>query len=336
MDRHVPVLLQQAVEALVTDPAGCYVDATFGRGGHSRKILEHLQQKGRLIALDRDDAAVAVAKELVQKDRRFEIHKFNFSQLEELMKQQEVQGRVDGLLIDLGVSSPQLDVGERGFSFTTDGPLDMRMDQSSGLTASEWLAKVDESELAIVLKECGEERFARRIARAIVEVRDARPIETTGDLAEIVKLAHPRWEKSKHPATRTFQAIRIHINGELDALGKVLEQARSVVKEGGRLVVISFHSLEDRMVKREISGRAMRPKRVKASRASFRERRLLDNLPQTDTPGKVWNGLGKAVFAADDEVLENPRARSAVMRVAERMSGVSGLGSSAFAAGPNK
>lgn len=317
-DEHIPVLLEQAVEALVTDRSGCYVDATFGRGGHSRKILEQLSQDGRLIGLDRDDAAVDVASQLGQEDKRFVIYKRNFSQLEDLMKQQNMQGQVDGLLIDLGVSSPQLDVGERGFSFSADGPLDMRMDQSSGITAAEWLASVKEVDLAKVIKEFGEERFAKRIARAIVEVRDSRAIDATADLAEIVKKAHPRWEKSRHPATRTFQAIRIYINGELDALTQVLEQARSVIKEGGRLVVISFHSLEDRMVKREISGRGAITQRVKVSKASYRERRLLANLPQHESPAKVWKGLGKAVFAADEEVAGNPRSRSAVMRVAER------------------
>ncbi len=317
-DEHIPVLLEQAVDSLVTDRAGCYVDATFGRGGHSRKILEQLSQDGRLIGLDRDDAAVDVASRLKQEDKRFVIYKRNFSKLEDLMKQQNMQGQVDGLLIDLGVSSPQLDVGGRGFSFSADGPLDMRMDQSSGITAGEWLANVKEVDLAKVIKEFGEERFAKRIARAIVEIRDSRRIETTADLAEIVKNAHPRWEKSRHPATRTFQAIRIHINGELDALMQVLEQARSVVKRGGRLVVISFHSLEDRMVKREISGRGAVSPRIKVSKASYRERRLLANLPDAGSSAKVWKGLGKAVFAASDEVAENPRSRSAVMRVAER------------------
>lgn len=315
VNEHIPVLLGQAVEALVTERNGCYVDATFGRGGHSRKILRQLGQQGRLIAIDRDDAAIAVASELVEQDERFEIYKRNFSQLEDLMSQLEMHGQVDGLLIDLGVSSPQLDVAERGFSFSEDGPLDMRMDQSLGMTAGEWLSVVEELDLVTVLKEYGEERYARRIARAIVEQRDKRAIEGTAELAEIIKQAHPRWEKSRHPATRSFQAIRIHINGELDALSDVLQQARSVIKEGGRLVVISFHSLEDRMVKREIRGRGAAPKRAKAS---FRERRLLANLPPADEKPKDWKALGKAVFAENAEVAQNPRSRSAVMRVAQR------------------
>lgn len=314
-NEHIPVLLEQAVEALITESNGCYVDATFGRGGHSRKILEQIGQEGRLLAIDRDDAAIVVAEKLAQQDARFEIYKRNFSQLEELMKKTKMKGQVDGLLIDLGVSSPQLDVGERGFSFSEDGPLDMRMDQSLGMTAGEWLTDVEEEELATVLKEYGEERFARRIARAIVEVRDTRAIETTSDLAEIIKQAHPRWEKSRHPATRSFQAIRIHINGELDALAQVLEQARGVLKQGGRLVVISFHSLEDRMVKREIQGKGAASKRVKPS---FLERRLLANMPTVDESPKVWKALGKAVFAENSEVTQNPRSRSAVMRVAQR------------------
>ncbi len=314
-NEHIPVLLEQAVEALITERDGCYVDATFGRGGHSRKILERLGENGRLIAIDRDDSAIAVANELVQQDARFLIYKRNFSQLEELMKQTQWQGRVDGLLIDLGVSSPQLDIGERGFSFSEDGPLDMRMDQSSGITASEWLSHVDEDELIGVLKEYGEERYARRIARAIIEVRNTRSIDSTLDLAEIIKQAHPRWEKNRHPATRSFQAIRIHINGELDALAKVLQQARNTLKQGGRLVVISFHSLEDRMVKREINGRGAVSKRTKAS---FRERRLLANLPAAKEMPKDWKALSKAVFAQDTEVAQNPRSRSAVMRVAQR------------------
>lgn len=335
---HAPVLLQEAVDALVTNPSGCYVDATFGRGGHSSEILKRLDSNGRVIALDRDDAAIAVAKELGQEDSRFVAYKHNFDQLDELMKKIDMQGRLDGLLLDLGVSSPQLDSADRGFSFAASGPLDMRMDRSQGVTARDWLQSVSDVELERVLRDYGEERYARRIAKAIIERRDDAPIETTAELAELVREAHPRWHPSRHPATRTFQAIRIEINKELDALGRVLVQARAALKQGGRLVVISFHSLEDRMVKRELQGRPVsssasqapsdsvvsansKPKR-KSKADPFRQRRLQHHQAEAQHKMDYWKLIGKAQKAGSPELTRNPRSRSAVLRVAERLAGV--------------
>ena len=304
--RHVPVLLNDAVEALAIRPEHILVDATYGRGGHSTALLAQLGGQGRLFALDRDPDALADAAIRFADEIRFEIRQANFADLAEVAEQWHIAGRVDGLLLDIGVSSPQLDTAERGFGIVRDGQLDMRMDTRSGETAADWLARVSETDLAQVLKTYGEERHARRIAAAIVAARSEAPIRRTGQLAEIVKLAHPAWPKHHHPATRTFQAIRIQINGELDALRSVLEQAQRVLRIGGRLAVISFHSLEDRIVKHAL--RAPQPP------ADWPR-----HLPLPPMAGPVWRSIGKAVRAADAETDDNPRARSAVLRVAERI-----------------
>jgi len=301
---HVPVLLHESVQRLLTQRSGVYIDATFGRGGHSQAILDCLDPDGRLVAIDQDDEAIAHGREMFAGDERFSVHKHNFGQLKELMFQLDLQS-IDGLLLDLGVSSPQLDRAERGFSFQKDGPLDMRMDRDSGLSAASWIAKTDEGDIAVALREFGDERYARRIARAIIEARSNRPITTTAELAEIIKRAHPRWEKHHHPATRSFQAIRIAVNAELDMLRGALEQARDVVRVGGRIAVISFHSLEDRIVKREIRGEPG-------------GKRLPSGIPAPVSPS-FWRALGRAVFPGDDELARNPRARSSVLRVAERI-----------------
>ncbi|MBW9260818.1 MAG: 16S rRNA (cytosine(1402)-N(4))-methyltransferase RsmH [Candidatus Thiodiazotropha sp. (ex. Lucinisca nassula)] len=303
---HLSVLLQASVEALKVEPMGIYIDATFGRGGHSRLILEGLGEGGRLIGIDRDPQAVAHAEQLFAQDNRFRMVQENFAMLAEVAEQQGVAGQVNGILLDLGVSSPQLDQAQRGFSFTQDGPLDMRMDPSRGVSAAEWLAKAESREIAQVLKTYGEERHARRIARAIVEARVEQPIETTGRLAELVSQANPSWEKGKHPATRSFQAIRIFINGELDALRQTLDGVIDVLAPGGRLAVISFHSLEDRIVKRFM--------RDQAKGDPFPP-----GVPVTDDQRQPRLRLvGKAITPDEAEISANPRARSAVLRVAER------------------
>lgn len=304
---HVPVLLNEAIDALNIKADGCYVDATFGRGGHSEKIMSALGEQGRLVAIDQDSAAIDVANKKFSDENRFSIYKHNFVQLEQLMINLDLHGKVDGLLLDLGVSSPQLDVASRGFSFGNDGPLDMRMDQSQVLTAAQFVNTAGEPEIARVLNDYGEERYARRLAKAIVEHRETAQFETTLQLAEVVKAAHPRWDHQRHPATKTFQAIRIHVNNEIGVLQQTLEQAARLLAVGGRLVVISFHSLEDRLVKRAIRGP------VNNSRVP---RHL--PLPEDSTP-KIWRSLSKAIFASEDELQGNPRARSAVLRVAERV-----------------
>ncbi|MCU7904626.1 MAG: 16S rRNA (cytosine(1402)-N(4))-methyltransferase RsmH [Candidatus Thiodiazotropha sp. (ex Epidulcina cf. delphinae)] len=306
--KHLSVLPQTSVEALRVDPAGVYMDGTFGRGGHSGLILEALGEQGRLIAIDRDPQAVAYGRHLFGHDARFSIVQESFSMLADVAEQTGVMGRVNGILLDLGVSSPQLDQAERGFSFSKDGPLDMRMDPGSGVSAAEWLAGAEMTEIAGVLKTYGEERHAKRIARAIVEARSVRPITTTVQLAELVSRANPSREKGKHPATRSFQAIRIFINGELDALRISLQRVLDVLASGGRLVIISFHSLEDRIVKRFMRDQARGdsfPPGVPVTRDQLQPRLRL---------------VGKALRPGEAEVAANPRARSAVLRVAERRS----------------
>ncbi len=305
-DTHVSVLQAEAVEALNIVSDGRYVDATYGRGGHSEKIIEQLGESGRLLAIDRDPDALADAERRFYDDQRFNIVSANFADIDHVIEQHDWVGTVDGLLLDLGVSSPQLDVANRGFGFSRDGPLDMRMDPLTGVSAAQWLADVREENLVYVLKTYGEERYARRIAAAIVAARTIAPITHTLQLADIVKAAHPRWERHHHPATRSFQAIRIHVNGELDAISQVLTKATSVLKKGGRLVVISFHSLEDRLVKR-----ALRKPPPPAD--------LPRHLPLPDTQAHPWKLLSKAIKASDEELARNPRARSAVMRVAQRV-----------------
>lgn len=302
---HKPVMLDEAIAALQVRPDGVYVDGTFGRGGHSAQILARLGEDGRLLAFDKDESAVLVARERFGADARFSIVHGSFADLARVVGECGLTHRVDGLLLDLGVSSPQLDDPTRGFSFMQDGPLDMRMDRSAGRQALDWLATADEREIADVLYEYGEERFSRRIARAIVARRAETPLRGTRELAELVAQATPVKDKHKHPATRTFQAIRIFINRELDDLQACLRDSLEVLARGARLVVISFHSLEDRIVKRFMRDAAAGP-------------RLPKRLPvqHAATQGRL-RIVGKAQRPADDETAVNPRARSAVLRVAE-------------------
>ena len=302
---HVTVLLQEAVEALRVKPDGVYVDGTFGRGGHSRLILEKLGAAGRLIALDKDPAAVAEGRTIA--DPRFRIVHRGFARLAEVLDELGI-ANVDGVLLDLGVSSPQLDEEARGFSFRFNGPLDMRMDNSAGQTAAQWLATADEELLREVIRDYGEERFAKQIARALVAARQDAPIVSTQQLSQLVAQAVRSREPGQNPATRTFQAIRIYLNQELDEIAGVLPQCVERLSEEGRLVVISFHSLEDRMVKRFMRDMAqgdVLPRHLPVRAAE---------LPR----GKL-RLIGRAVRASSEEVAANPRARSAVMRVAERM-----------------
>ncbi|WP_279249027.1 16S rRNA (cytosine(1402)-N(4))-methyltransferase RsmH [Candidatus Marimicrobium litorale] len=303
---HQTVLLQEAVDALVTNPGGFYVDGTFGRGGHTRCLLDRLDGGARVLAVDKDEAAETVARALQRSEPRFEFFRGSFAQLPHQLRRMGIDA-VDGILLDLGVSSPQLDEAERGFSFMQDGPLDMRMDTSRGETAAQWLSHAELADIAGVLKEYGEERFARRIATAIVAAREEAPIETTSHLASVVSAAHPRWEKHKHPATRSFQAIRIKVNSELDDLQEFLSLALDMLRVGGRLVVISFHSLEDRRIKRYMRDKARGddlPRGVPVTEGALNKRMRL---------------VGRAVRASEAEVQANVRARSAVMRVAEKI-----------------
>lgn len=303
---HETVLLQEAVDALVTDVDGIYVDGTFGRGGHSRLVLDRLSGKGRLLAIDKDPEAIAVGEMLQQQDKRFVIEQGSFAQVGAIAAARGLLP-VQGILLDLGVSSPQLDQAERGFSFLRDGPLDMRMNPQQGLSAAQWIATASAGEIASVLKEYGEERFAKRIAAAIVDARGRKPITTTVQLANIVAEAHPAWEKGRHPATRAFQGIRIFINDELGDLERLLDSALALLANGGRLVVISFHSLEDRLVKRFI-------------KRQVRGDSLPKNIPVTEAQlNRRMKQIGKAIRASSGEVESNVRSRSAIMRVAEKI-----------------
>jgi 16S rRNA (cytosine1402-N4)-methyltransferase len=305
---HQPVLFDETIEALRVRPGGIYVDATYGRGGHSKEILRRLNEEGRLLILDRDPAAIAEARKNHEDDKRVFIKKGPFSMLESIATEKGLAGKIDGILFDLGVSSPQLDTAERGFSFQASGPLDMRMDTDSGESAADWLATVDEKTLTRVLKIYGEERFAKRIARTIIKAREVEPITTTAQLAELVTEAIPARtrEPGKHPATRTFQAIRIFINRELEEIEQVLPQTLRLLAPGGRLAVISFHSLEDRIVKNFM--------RDVAKGDPF----PLD-LPVTQDQIKpLMKTIGKKIRPSDEEVRSNPRSRSAVLRIAER------------------
>ena len=302
---HITVMLEEAVEGLAIKPSGIYIDGTFGRGGHSRKILEKLGSKGRLIALDRDLAAVSSAASI--QDARFQIVHRHFAALEKVLAELDISA-VDGILLDLGISSPQIDISERGFSFRFDGPLDMRMDQSSGQTAAEFVAVATEQKLAEVIKAYGEERFAKQIARAIIAARTGgNAITTTKQLAKIVASTVPKIEPGQDPATRTFQALRIFLNQELEELSLVLPQCLRLLSTEGRLSVISFHSLEDRIVKQFVKGEQDR-----------------DDLPSNfpvlakDLPQPRMMSIGKAQKPSGQEVKKNPRSRSAVLRVAER------------------
>ena len=298
---HVSVLLAESVSALSVRADGSYLDGTFGRGGHSREILSLLSQSGQLLAVDKDPAAEASAKALAN-DSRFKFVAGSFADISNFVS----DGSLDGILLDLGVSSPQLDDAARGFGFNGDGPLDMRMDTRSGMTAAEWIASAAEQEIADVIKTYGEERFAKRMASAIVKVRVDTPITGTRQLASIIAEANPKWEPNKHPATRAFQAIRIFINRELEDLELALSSMVDKLVIGGRLVVISFHSLEDRIVKRFMRDQA-------------RGVQLPRHVPVVDSDaGKTLNLIGKAIKPSDEEIARNPRSRSAVMRVAER------------------
>ena len=303
--QHITVLLDEAVDALAIKPDGIYVDGTFGRGGHSRKILERLGTKGRLIALDRDLAAIESAAAI--QDSRFEVRHSHFAAMQQVLVEMDVVA-VDGILLDLGISSPQIDIGERGFSFRFNGPLDMRMDQTRGHTAADFLATTTEQQLGEVIKQYGEERFAKQIARAIIASRtNGDAITTTGQLAKVVAGAVPKIEPGQDPATRTFQALRIFLNQELEELALVLPQCMALLAPGGRLAVISFHSLEDRIVKRFVRGEQDR-----------------DDLPANfpvrakDLPQPRMMAIGKAIKTSAPEIKRNPRSRSAVLRVAER------------------
>jgi 16S rRNA (cytosine1402-N4)-methyltransferase len=304
---HQPVLLAEVLEGLCIRADGVYVDGTFGRGGHAGAILARLGPQGRLLAMDRDPEAVLSAQRQFGDDPRFEMEQGAFTMLNRLVSQRRLTGQVNGMLLDLGVSSPQLDDARRGFSFTDDGPLDMRMDPDAGLSAAQWLAQADEREISDVLFEFGEERHARRIARAIIRARETAPLRTTRQLAELVAAAVPQREPHKHPATRSFQAIRIFINRELEELQSVLEQAPGILAREGRLVVISFHSLEDRIVKRFI-------------RNEYRGELSPPGLPVTGASHVPrLRPVGKAIRPGREEIAVNPRARSAVLRIAERL-----------------
>lgn len=304
--RHASVLLDGAVDALVHETDGVYLDGTFGRGGHSRAILGRLGPEARLLAIDRDPHALAEARHI--DDRRFSMHADTFGRLGEIAHAEGVHGRLAGILLDIGVSSPQLDDPERGFSFLRDGPLDMRMDPDHGESAAEWLAHAKEADIAWVLKTFGEERFAKRMARAIVERRQQSPITRTHELAELLKAAHPAWEKGKHPATRAFQALRIYVNRELEELDAALVAALEALAPGGHLVVISFHSLEDRRVKRFIRDHVRG------------DTHLPRGMPiRDDQLSRRMEALGKARRPGPAEVDDNPRARSAVMRAARKI-----------------
>ena len=308
---HTPVLLAEVIDGLQVQADGIYLDCTFGRGGHTRALLGKLGPHGRVVAIDRDPQAVAAGRALAAEDARVSVEHANFDRAGAVAAECQVTGRVNGVLFDLGVSSPQLDDVTRGFSFRDDGPLDMRMDQSAGESAAEWLARASREDITRILREYGEERHARRIARAIVERRSEAPIETTRQLVDIVVAAGRRAGRrggagGKHPATRTFQAIRIHINGELEALQAALDQVPEILAAEGRLAVISFHSLEDRRVKRFMRARSRGPVAPKG----------MPVVPAGAPP--VLRTLGRAIRAGAEEVRANPRARSAVLRIAAR------------------
>ncbi|GLR08648.1 16S rRNA (cytosine(1402)-N(4))-methyltransferase [Mixta theicola] len=304
---HTTVLLDEAVNALNIKEDGIYIDGTFGRGGHSRLILSQLGEQGKLFAIDRDPQAIAAAAAL--DDPRFSIIHGPFSALADYVEARALTGKIDGILLDLGVSSPQLDDAERGFSFMRDGPLDMRMDPTRGLSAAEWLQQAEENDIAFVLKTYGEERFAKRIARAIVERNRLQPMTRTKELAEVIAAATPVKDKFKHPATRSFQAIRIWVNSELEEIEQALKGALVALAPGGRLSIISFHSLEDRLVKRFMREQSRGPQ-------------VPAGLPMTEAQlqklgGRQLKALGK-MMPGEAEVAENPRARSSVLRIAER------------------
>ncbi|QIR15850.1 16S rRNA (cytosine(1402)-N(4))-methyltransferase RsmH [Shewanella aestuarii] len=305
---HLTVLLKETVEGLNIHPDGIYIDGTFGRGGHSRLVMSHLGPNGRLIAIDRDPQAIEAAKQFAD-DPRFQIVHGGFGQLADYIEDLGLVGKVNGVLLDLGVSSPQLDDAERGFSFLRDGPLDMRMDNSQGQTAAQWLARAEIEDMAWVFKTYGEEKNARHIARCIAADRDEKPFLRTKDLADLIARITKNKERNKHPATRVFQAIRIYINSELEQIDQALEGALKVLAPEGRLSVISFHSLEDRMVKRFI-------------RRHSQGESVPHGLPITEAEinkSRTLKAVGKAMKPSDEEIEQNPRSRSSVLRVAERL-----------------
>jgi len=304
---HRPVLLAEVIDALAVTPDGIYMDLTYGRGGHAGAILDRLDARGRLAVMDKDPAAIRTAQQRLDRDPRVAIHAGSYAGAGRVAEELGIHGRVNGVLLDLGVSSAQLDDPARGFSFRHDGPLDMRMDPAAGESAADWLARAPEQELVRVLREYGEERFAARIARAIAAERRTHPIRTTGQLRAIIAAANPAWEPGKDPATRAFQAIRIQVNRELDELRQCLDRLIGVLAPGGRLAIISFHSLEDRMVKRFI-------------RQESRGDPFPAALPVPDAMRKPHlRAVDGAVHAGATEVADNPRARSAVLRVAEKL-----------------
>ncbi|WP_025821031.1 16S rRNA (cytosine(1402)-N(4))-methyltransferase RsmH [Shewanella marina] len=305
---HVSVLLQETIDGLNIRPDGIYIDGTFGRGGHSRQVLQRLGENGRLIAIDRDPQAIEAAKQFAD-DPRFQIVHGGFGQLADYVNELGLAGKIDGVLLDLGVSSPQLDDAERGFSFLRDGPLDMRMDNSQGQTAAQWLARAEIEDMAWVFKTYGEEKNSRHIARCIAADRDEKPFLRTKDLADLIARITKNKERNKHPATRVFQAIRIYINSELEQIDQALEGALTILAPEGRLSIISFHSLEDRMVKRFI-------------RRNSQGEQVPYGLPVTEdqiNKSRKLKAIGKATKPSEDELELNPRARSSVLRVAQRL-----------------
>lgn len=305
--QHQAVLDQASIDGWFTDPDGIYIDGTFGRGGHSRLLLERLSSKAKLLVVDRDPEAIQVAEQLAAEFSQVSVAQCDFAQMRQLVEDRGWQGKVNGILLDLGVSSPQLDAAERGFSFMRDGKLDMRMDPTVGQSAAQWLAVASMEDIRDVLKQYGEEKFATRIARGIVAARVDKAITTTHQLSSIIDIAMPFVEKGKHPATRSFQAIRIYVNQELEQLKAFLQDSVGILDHGGRLAIISFHSLEDRIVKRFI--------RDQVKGDSFPA-----SVPVMDADlNKRMKMIVKAAKASDQEVADNPRARSAVLRVAERL-----------------
>ena len=307
--RHVTVLLDEAVAALAVRRDGRYLDGTFGRGGHSRLLLRQLGPEGCLLGFDKDPQAIATGQALAAEDGRFVVVQRSFAELGDEVTQRGWNGTLSGVLLDLGVSSPQLDDPERGFSFLNDGPLDMRMDPSRGVSAAQWIATAAEEDIARVFKEYGEERFAKRMARAVVQRRSEKPFERTADLAQVLTIANPAWEKGKNPATRAFQGLRIFINNELGDLETGLDAALEALEVGGRLVVISFHSLEDRIVKQFM--------RRHAKGEADKLPRDLPIIPEAFVPRLKL--IGKPQYASAEELKANPRSRSAIMRVAEKL-----------------
>ncbi|MDR1056989.1 MAG: 16S rRNA (cytosine(1402)-N(4))-methyltransferase RsmH [Coxiellaceae bacterium] len=304
--QHKPVLLAEVIHGLIVDKSGIYIDATFGRGGHTEEILRHIDNHGVLVVIDKDDEAIEIARCLGRRDKRLIIRKGSFTKIKFWLEELNYNGRVSGILLDLGVSSLQLDRASRGFSFLHDGPLDMRMDKDQPVSASLWLRDAKEGEIEQVIRDYGEERFSRRLAKAIVKEHAVAPITTTKRLADIVIQAHPKWEEHKHPATRVFQAMRIFVNDELHELALCLEQCLEVLKIGGRLAVISFHSLEDKVIKEFIH--------------KYRSGGVPEWLPVSEEQiSRRLKRIGKTLHPSPEEIHNNPRGRSAILRIMEKL-----------------